>query len=67
MSDDLRLFDRVFDQALGGDTVPVIEKHRAAIVRGDWERVRVIDELMRMPAILGTNALTAEGTRRGQN
>jgi hypothetical protein len=65
MDADRELFDRVFEQALGGDTIDcLIEKHRAAIGRGDWERVRFIDELIRMAAILGTNAVTAERTRR---
>jgi hypothetical protein len=49
--DDRTLFDEVFEQALGENPDVLMEKHAAAIARGDWERVRLLDECLRVAAI----------------
>ena len=62
------LFDDVFEQALGGESLErLMERHAKAVVKGDWEQVRLIDEIVRIAAILGANAVTAEQTRRSRN
>ena len=67
MSDDTMLFDQVFEQALGESPHTLMQKHAAAVARGDFERVRLIDEMVRLAAVLGTHAVTAERTRRERN
>jgi hypothetical protein len=65
---DTTLFDDVFEQALGGDGLDrLMERQAAAAARGDWEQVRLIDEIVRVAAILGTHAVTAETTQRNKN
>jgi hypothetical protein len=58
MIDNTMLFDQVFEQALGESPHTLMEKHAAAVARGDWERVRLIDEMVRLAAVLGTNAVS---------
>lgn len=67
MTDDIRLFDAALTDALGGETVETLmDKHGAAARRGDWERVRWLDEMLRTATVLGTHAVIAERTRRGR-
>ena len=57
MSDDARLFDVAVEQAYGGETFEeLLNNLAAAIKRRDGERVRAIDERMRM----AVNRVTAE-------
>ncbi len=68
MNDDRMLFDRVLEQALGGETLDeLMDEHADAVGRGNWERVRLIDDMVRMASIRATNAVTAERTRRERN
>jgi hypothetical protein len=60
MIDNTMLFDQVFEQALGESPHTLMEKHAAAVARGDWERVRLIDEMVRLAAVLGTNAVSGQ-------
>ena len=65
MSDDTRLFDDVLEQALGGERLDTLmDKHAAAVERGDWERVRLLDEMLRVAVVLGNHAVTAEQSKR---
>jgi hypothetical protein len=68
VNDDRMLFDRVLEQALGGETLEeLMTEHADAVGRGNWERVRFLDDMVRTASIRGTNAVTAERTRRERN
>ena len=67
MSDDTTLFDRVLEQALNGETLDyLMDKCFAAVASGDWERVRLLDEMVRVATVLGTRAVVAEQSRRNR-
>lgn len=60
-----KLFDDVVEQALGGERLDTLmEKHAAAVERGDWERVRLFDEMVRVAVVLGNHAVIAEQSKR---
>ena len=66
-SDDLRLFDAALQQALGGVTFEeVLANHTRAVERGDWERVRALDEMLRLAVALGTHAVVAKPSERSR-
>jgi hypothetical protein len=59
--DDVRLFDEVLRQALGGDTWDALmQKHAVALQRGDFERVRALNDIERLAVVLGNHALLTE-------
>jgi len=67
MSDDIRLFDVVVEQALGGEPLDTLmEKDAVSVVRGDWERVRFLDEMLRVAVVLGHHAVVAEQSKRSR-
>jgi hypothetical protein len=61
------LFDAAVQQALGGETLEALmTTHCAAVARGDLERVRLIDEMVREAVTLGNHAVVAEHSARNR-
>ena len=66
-SDDTLLFDRVMEQALRAETFDAfMEKHANAVSRGDWESVRLMDEMLRVAVVLGNHAVAAEQSKQNR-
>jgi len=67
MTDDIELFDRVLEQSLGGETLDsLMEKCFAAAARGDWERVRLLDNALELATALGTHAVVSAQSQRSK-
>ncbi len=65
MSDgDVRVFDQVLRKALGDESLDTLwEKHADAALRGDGERLRLLDEFLCTAVALGNNAVVAEQSK----
>lgn len=69
MKRDAVLFDRALERALelalDGETLDsLMTKYATAVARGDLERVRLLDEMLRLVVALGNQAVTAEQSNR---
>lgn len=60
MSDDLRLFDAVVDQALSEPLDSLMAKYAAAVERGDLDQVQLLDDMLCLAIVLGNHANTGE-------
>jgi len=65
--DDVRLFDTVVTQALGDSLEGLMAKAVAALQRGDLERLRIIEAMVRGAVMLGTHAVVAAQSERENN
>jgi hypothetical protein len=67
MSEDLLLFDRALRGALDGESLDDLwEKHAAATLRGDGERLRLLTEVLQTAVTLGNHAVVAEQSKRSK-
>ena len=68
MTDEIALFDRAMEQALHGETLDsLMDRCFAAAANGDWERLRLLDEMVRVATVLATHAVVWEQSRRNRD
>lgn len=65
--DDVRLFDAVVAQALGDSLEGMMAKAVVAVARGDLERLRLIDAMVRGAVMLATHSIVAAQSKRENN